>query len=162
MFFECPLTPYQIKESIMSRVVALLTARTTSIPPAALHSSKTDANIEFPVARAVSLVCAAYAASVLDNALVRLGYDEREAAFNRCDELLSEFCVWPLGSGSSGGSTRRGVGTGGSGPTSKELILALVQAAKTEMTEGKEGDDLCFEVIVTVFEVFSRMDSLLG
>jgi Golgi phosphoprotein 3 len=146
----------------MSRVVALLTARTTSIPPAALHSSKTDAAIEFPITRAVSLVCAAYAASVLDNALVRLGYDEREAAFNRSDELLNEFCIWPLGSGSSGGSTRRGVGTGGSGPTSKELILALVQAVKAEMTEGKEGDDLCFEVIVTVFEVFSRMDSLLG
>ena len=59
----------------MSRVVAVLTARTTSIPPATLHSSKTDAATEFPITRADSLVCAAYAASVLDNALIRLGYD---------------------------------------------------------------------------------------
>ena len=118
----------------MSRVDGLLTACTTSIPPAALHSSKTDAAIEFLITWAVSFVCAAYAASILDNALVRLGYDEREAAFNRSDKLLNEFCIWPLGSGSSGGPTRRSVGTGGSGPTSRELILALVQA-------GQGGND---------------------
>lgn len=159
----------------MSRVVALLTARTTTVPPAALptfnikgsaSSSSSPAPIEFPVTRTVALVCAAYAASVLDNALVRLGYDEREAAFSRCDDLLNEFTAWPLGSNSSSSSTRRGVeiasGNGVSaGPSTKELIGALVQAVKAEMVGGKEGDDLAFEIIVTVFEIFSRMDSLL-
>lgn len=149
----------------MARVVALLTARTTTIPPAALltgadSKSSSASNIEFPVTRAVSLVCAAYAASVLDNALVRLGYDEREAAFARCDELLNEFCAWPIGSGGTGTSTRREIGAGGSGPSSREMIAALIQAVKAEMNL-KEGDDSCFEVIITVFEIFSRMDSLL-
>ena len=161
---------FQVKESIMTRVVALLTARTTTIPPAALPGAAVKGssvlsagqnNIEFPVTRAVALVCAAYAASVLDNALVRLGYDEREAAFSRSDDMLNEFTAWPLGSGSSSGSTRRAVASGGNGPSSKELISALVHAVKGEMVAGKEGDDLHFEVVVTVFEIFSRMDSLL-
>jgi len=160
----------------MSRVVALLTARTTTVPPAALPTSNikgsassstaSPTNIEFPVTRTVSLVCAAYAASVLDNALIRLGYDEREAAFSRCDDLLNEFTAWPLGSNSGASSTRRGVeiasGNGSAaGPSTKELIGALVQAVKAEMVGGKEGDELGFEIVVTVFEIFSRMDSLL-
>lgn len=151
----------------MSRVVALLTARTTTIPPAALPgNSKTPSSaapppdLEFPATRTISLVCAAYAASVLDNALVRLGYDEREAAFSRCDDLLNEFTAWPLGSGSLTQSKRE-IASGGTGPSSKELIGALIQAVKAEMAGGKEGDDLHFEIIVTVFEIFSRMDSLL-
>lgn len=147
----------------MSRVVALLTARTTTIPPAALAGTSKgspSSPIEFAVTRAISLVCAAYAASVLDNALVRLGYDEREAAFSRCDDLLNEFTAWPLGSGSTG-SSKREIASGGAGPSSKELIGALIQAVKAEMTAGNEGDDLHFEIIVTVFEIFSRMDSLL-
>ncbi|KIM30878.1 hypothetical protein M408DRAFT_327821 [Serendipita vermifera MAFF 305830] len=165
-----PVADAAVKESIMTRVVALLTARTTTIPPAALPGaavkgssvlSTGQTNIQFPVTRAVSLVCAAYAASVLDNALVRLGYDEREAAFSRCDDLLTEFTAWPLGSGSAGGTSRRAVASGGSGPSSKELIGALIQAVKAEMVGGQEGDDLHFEIVVTVFEIFSRMDSLL-
>lgn len=158
----------------MSRVVALLTARTTTIPAAALpgaaikgsfSSSSVQPNIVFPITRTIALVCAAYAASVLDNALIRLGYDEREAAFSRCDDLLNEFTAWPLGSGSSSAtaaSARRPIASGsGAGPTSRELIGGLVQAVRGELAAGKEGDDLHFEIIVTVFEIFSRMDSLL-
>jgi Golgi phosphoprotein 3 len=148
----------------MSRVVALLTARTTTIPPAALpgNTKASSSNIEFPITRTISLVCAAYAASVLDNALVRLGYDEREAAFSRSDDLLNELTAWPLGSGGAA-SSKREIASGGSGPSTKELIGALIQAVKAEMTgtEGNEDDDLHFEIIVTVFEIFSRMDSLL-
>ena len=159
----------------MSRVVALLTARTTTIPAAALpgaaikgsfSSSSVQPNIVFPITRTVALVCAAYAASVLDNALIRLGYDDREAAFSRCDDLLNEFTTWPLGSGSNSAgaasASRRPIASGsGAGPTSRELIGGLVQAVRGELAAGKEGDDLHFEIIVTVFEIFSRMDSLL-
>jgi golgi phosphoprotein 3 len=160
----------KVKESIMTRVVSLLTAQTTTIPPNALpggsikgssSSSAAQTNIEFPVTRAISLACAAYAASVLDNALIRLGYDEREAAFSRCDDILNEFTAWPLGSGNTSPSTRRAIASGSSGPTSREIIGALVQAVKTEMAAGKENDDLSFEIVITVFEIFSRMDSLL-
>lgn len=161
----------------MSRVVALLTSRTTTIPPTALPTihikgsssssapSTSNQSIEFPVTRTVALVCSAYAASVLDNALVRLGYDEREAAFSRCDDLLNDFTAWPLGSNSphSSPNVARGIATGNgsaAGPSTKEIIGSLVQAVKAEMV-GKEGDDLHFEIVVTVFEIFSRMDSLL-
>ncbi|KAG8831800.1 hypothetical protein FRC17_002552 [Serendipita sp. 399] len=164
-----PVADSAVKESIMSRVVAVLTARTTTIPPAALpgaaikgsYSSPAQPNIAFPITRTVALVCAAYAASVLDNALVRLGYDEREAAFSRCDDILNEFTVWPLGSGNASNVSRRQIASGSSGPSSKQLIDALVQAVKAEMVGGREGDDLHFEIVVTVFEIFSRMDSLL-
>ncbi|KAG8779787.1 hypothetical protein FRC15_009936 [Serendipita sp. 397] len=167
-----PVADPAVKESVMSRVVALLSARTTTIPPAALpgaaikgsYSSPAQPNIAFPVTRTVALVCAAYAASVLDNALIRLGYDEREAAFSRCDDILNEFTVWPLGSGSASTSASRrqiASGSSGGGPSSKELIAALVQAVRSEMVGGREGDDLHFEIVVTVFEIFSRMDSLL-
>ncbi|CCA70584.1 probable VPS74-protein involved in protein-vacuolar targeting [Serendipita indica DSM 11827] len=169
-----PVADAAVKESIMSRVVALLTARTTTIPAAALpgaaikgsfSSSSVQPNIAFPITRTVALVCAAYAASVLDNALIRLGYDEREAAFSRCDDLLNEFTAWPLGSGSNStsmGTARRPIASGsGAGPTPRELIGGLVQAVRGELAAGKEGDDLHFEIIVTVFEIFSRMDSLL-
>ncbi|CAG8670370.1 10795_t:CDS:2 [Acaulospora colombiana] len=141
-----PVADAAVKESIMTRVVSLLTAQTTTIPPNALpggsikgssSSSAAQANIEFPVTRAVSLVCAAYAASVLDNALVRLGYDEREAAFSRCDDLLNEFTAWPLGSGTTAPSSRREIASGGSGPSTRELIGALVQAVKGEMAAAE-------------------------
>lgn len=61
--------------------------------------------------RAVCLVCAAYTAGVLNNAFERLNYEARKGAFQRCDEILSEFTAWPFGGESwdesSGSATRR-------------------------------------------------------
>ena len=124
-------------------------------------------------------MCAAYMASVLDNAFGRLGYEEREAAFGRCDEVLGEFVVWPLGSASSssnssssfgGGVTpagrRRhasriasGSGTGGGSGDGRVSILGLVQEVRKEMVGGDE--DVGFELVVAVLEVLSKLDSLL-
>ncbi|KAF7351621.1 Vacuolar protein sorting-associated protein 74 [Mycena sanguinolenta] len=50
-----------------------------SVPPSALAPEGTQCR----ALRAVCLACAAYTASVLDNAFGRLGYEEREAAFGR-------------------------------------------------------------------------------
>ncbi|KAJ7877407.1 hypothetical protein B0H14DRAFT_2567777 [Mycena olivaceomarginata] len=47
------------------------------VPPSALDAEGTQCR----TLRVVCLACAAYAASVLDNAFGRLGYEEREAAF---------------------------------------------------------------------------------
>jgi Golgi phosphoprotein 3 len=41
-------------------------------------------------ARTVALVCAAYAANVLDNALSSLSFEQRESCFQKADELLQE------------------------------------------------------------------------
>ena len=54
---------------------------TSAVPPTALDKE----GVLFHHLRAVSLACAAYIASVLDNASGRLGYEEREAAFQQRD-----------------------------------------------------------------------------
>ena len=93
-----PVSDVRTKEAIINRVVTLLTSTTSAIPPGALDKE----GIQCRVLRAVCLVCAAYSASVLDNAFGRLGYEEREAAFQRCDDILGEFVTWPFGSGGIG------------------------------------------------------------
>ncbi|KAH8112511.1 GPP34-domain-containing protein [Phellopilus nigrolimitatus] len=127
------------------------------------------------VARAVCLVSAAYAASVLDNAFTRLGYEERESAFARAEDVLAEFAAWPFGASSgqgvSSGSTPRKregtrIGAGSSGGESgRESVLGLIDAIRAEMhTTGpgvSDGEDLCFELVAAVLDVLSRLDSLL-
>ncbi|KAF8582352.1 GPP34-domain-containing protein [Ramaria rubella] len=153
-----PIADPRTKETLLTRVSTLLTARTTTIPPQALDREGVQAR----VGRGVALVLAAYAGSVLEGALGRLGYEEREEAFGRCDDILAEFCCWPFGSavgigeggGPVGGAQRKREG----GARGKDAVGELVRAVKREM---REEDDVCYEVVATVFEVFSRMDSLL-
>jgi len=146
-----PVADARTKEDVVSRVVALLTMRTAAIPPQALQKE----GIQNRHTRAVCLACAAYAASVLENALQRLSFDAREAAFARCDDILAEFSTWPFGSVRTDGSTgRKREGQGGG----SENIAGLVQQVKKEMSDP---EDLHFEVVATVLEVFGRMDSLL-
>ncbi|RSH79979.1 uncharacterized protein EHS24_009650 [Apiotrichum porosum] len=167
-----PIADMNAKEDVLRRCLSLLTARTAAIPPQALLKE----GVKYRHMRAVSLVCAAYASSVLENALQRLSYDSREAAFVRCDEILAEFSTWPFGIGTSqsagpvqigGGSKRR---EGGSG-IGRESVQELVREVRKEMATGNGGagsgggaeeqEELCFEVIATVLEIFGRMDSLL-
>ncbi|RDB20281.1 Vacuolar protein sorting-associated protein 74 [Hypsizygus marmoreus] len=160
-----PVADVRTKESIVSRVVSLLTSTTASVPPTALDKEGTQCR----VLRAVCLVCAAYTASVLDNAFARLTYEEREAAFGRCEEVLGEFACWPFGQGEDGGvfgaggtgKRRRGEGlkiAGGGEVSGREAVLGLVQEVKKESL-GEE--DLGFELVAGVLEVLSKLDSLL-
>ena len=155
-----PVADMRAKEGIITRLTSLLTSTTAAVPPAALDREGTQAR----VIRAVCLAGAAYAASVLDNAFGRLTYEEREAAFQRCDDLLAEFSVWPFGSGSGApttGSKRREaarIAMGSSGVSNREVILGLVQEIKKEMMSE---EDLCFELVSGVLEVLSKLDSLL-
>ncbi|KAG6827210.1 hypothetical protein H0H92_012751 [Tricholoma furcatifolium] len=165
-----PVADVRTKESIVTRVVSLLTATTSSVPPSALDKEGTQCR----VLRAVCLVCAAYTASVLDNAFGRLGYEDREAAFGRCDDILAEFAVWPCGQQEGGGmgggsgpvtaAARRrqaakiASGGGGGGSAARNSVLGLIQEVKKEAV-GEE--DLGFELVAGVLEVLSRLDSLL-
>ncbi|KIJ63006.1 hypothetical protein HYDPIDRAFT_113505 [Hydnomerulius pinastri MD-312] len=155
-----PVADVRTKDVIVTRVVSLLTATTSTVPPNALDKEGTQCR----VTRAVCLACAAYAASVLDNAFGRLTYEDREAAFQRCDEVLAEFACWPFGSnsgpGTASGRRREAVriGMGSSMPSGRESVLGLVQEVKREMN-GEE--DLGFELIAGVLEVLSKLDSLL-
>lgn len=119
----------------------------------------------------------AYASSVLENALQRLSYDSREAAFARCDDILAEFCTWPFGQGTlnTAGPVAIGGGTrkreGGSGGAGRESVEELVREVRKEMASpggagsgggAEEQEELCFEVVATVLEIFGRMDSLVS
>ena len=158
-----PIADMRTKESIISRLVTLLTFTTTTVPASALPKEGTQAR----TTRAVCLAVAAYAASVLDNAFGRLTYEEREGAFQRCDDYLAEFAGWPFGGaaasgGSSGAASRRRegsrIGMGSSGNGGREAVLGLVREVKKEMN-GEE--DLSFELVAGVLEVLSKLDSLL-
>ncbi|KAI0747247.1 GPP34-domain-containing protein [Daedaleopsis nitida] len=157
-----PVADVRTKESIVVRVVSLLTSTTAAVPPSALTKEGTQCR----AIRAICLVCAAYAASVLDNAFGRLTYEDREAAFQRCDDILAEFSTWPFGSAGAGSGTAAGrrregsrIGMGSAGVSSREVVLGLVQEVKKEMMGGEE--DLCFELVAGVLEVLSKLDSLL-
>ena len=158
-----PLSDIRTKESLVTRIVSLLTSTTSAVPDKALDKEGTQCR----VMRAVCLVCAAYTASVLDN------------AFGRCDEVLGEFVVWPLGFASSSNSSsgfgagvtpagRRhasriasgsGTGSGGGRGDGRVSILELVQEVRKEMVRGDE--DVGFELVVAVLDVLSKLDSLL-
>lgn len=43
------------------------------------------------------MLCAAYAANVLENALTTLSHDARERSFAQVDEMLAEYSQWPFG-----------------------------------------------------------------
>nr|ODN88716.1 golgi phosphoprotein 3 [Cryptococcus depauperatus CBS 7841] len=171
-----PIADLSAKDDVLRRVLALLTAKTAAIPPQALHKE----NVKYRHMRAIVLVCAAYASSVLENALQRLSYDSREAAFARCDDILAEFSTWPFGQsitasgpvaiGSASGRRRE------SSSASRESVQELVREVRKEMaepskstedrdvvTKGGQDDqeELRFEVIATVLEIFGRMDSLV-
>lgn len=163
-----PVADIRTKEAVVSRVVSLLTSTSSAIPPSALEKE----GIQCRVMRAVCLVCTAYTASVLDNAFGRLTYEDREAAFQRCDEILGEFVTWPYGaSGLASGAqvtpaTAAGrrrqatrIANGNAEISSREVVLNLVQEAKKEAQGG--DDDLGFELIAGVLDVLSKLDSLL-
>ncbi|KAH9477289.1 Vacuolar protein sorting-associated protein 74 [Psilocybe cubensis] len=167
-----PVADVRTKESIINRVVSLLTSTTSAIPPSALDKE----GVQCRVLRAVCLVCTAYTASVLDNAFGRLGYEEREAAFQRCDEILGEFVCWPYGSAGGLGpgagqhmtpataagrrrQASRLASGGGLEVGGREVVIGLVQEVRKEAVGGDE--DTGFELIAGVLEVLSKLDSLL-
>ncbi|KAI7954578.1 hypothetical protein MJO28_004978 [Puccinia striiformis f. sp. tritici] len=162
-----PVSDTTFKDDVLRRTLSILTSRTVAVPVSDLY----QANVRYRTLRAVCMVCASFAANVLENALVHLSYDAREAAFQKCDELLAEFSQWPLGSSSSsgtGGSNNSrsptasthpsvNVGSGGSDVTNANL-LEITRVSRAEMVTG---DELQIEVVAAVLHVFSKMDSLL-
>lgn len=84
------------------------------------------------------MVCAAYAANVLENALTTLGHEARERAFAQVDELLAEYSQWPFARRAGGG---QGVGAN------------LGQLISDEMNAGKDRE-LQMEVRFEAVEVY--------
>ncbi|KAK5158128.1 hypothetical protein LTR04_005293 [Oleoguttula sp. CCFEE 6159] len=113
-----PVADGGAKDEIRRRVRNVLTNRTVVLPP----SQFLPEEMEFRYLRTISMVCAAYAANVLENALASLGHESRERAFAQVDELLAEYSQWPFG--------RRAGGAGGLGANLGQVIADEVNNAK--------------------------------
>ncbi|KAL9610487.1 MAG: hypothetical protein Q9167_004827, partial [Letrouitia subvulpina] len=102
-----PVADSGAKDEIRRRVRNVLTNRTVVLP----GSQFLPEDLEFRYIRTISMVCAAYAANVLENALSTLGHEARERAFAQVDELLAEYSQWPFGK-KAGGSQGIGANLG--------------------------------------------------
>ncbi len=95
LIFDLPTHPVadgDAKDEIRRRVRSVLTSRTVVLPP----SQFLPEEMEFRYLRTVAMVCAAYAANVLENALTAVGHEAKERAFSAVDELLAEYSQWPF------------------------------------------------------------------
>lgn len=93
-----PVADGGAKEEIRRRVRNVLTQRTVVLPA----TQWLPENLEFRYTRTIAMVCAAYAANVLENALSTLGHEARERAFAQTDELLAEYSQFPFGKKATG------------------------------------------------------------
>lgn len=111
LLFDMPTHPVAdgvAKEEIRRRVRNVLTQRTVVLPA----SQFLPENLEFRYIRTIAMVCAAYAANVMENALSSLGHEARERAFAQVDELLAEYSQWPFGKRAGGASGGIGANLG--------------------------------------------------
>ncbi|OLL25362.1 Vacuolar protein sorting-associated protein 74 [Neolecta irregularis DAH-3] len=135
-----PVVDSTAKDEIRRRVLTICTARQVSLP----GTKYLPEHLPFRAIRSVAMVCASYAANVLENALVHLSHDAREQAFSRVDELLSSYSQWPFGIKIGGGAVGQNLGR-------------MVQ----EEVEGNKDKELHLEVVAGVLQVFTRLESLL-
>lgn len=106
LLFDMPTHPVvdtAAKDEIRKRVRNVCSQRTVVFPP----SQFLPAEMDFRYLRTISMVCAAYAANVLENALITMGHEARERAFAQVDELLAEYSQWPFGKRAGG---QQGIG----------------------------------------------------
>ncbi|KAF9331557.1 hypothetical protein BG006_005582 [Podila minutissima] len=92
-----PVTDSAVKEEVVKRACTTLIARSGSSPSLAERESP----IAFQQLRTVAMVCSAYAANVLENALMYLNHEMRERAYTKVDELLSDYSTFPFNSPAS-------------------------------------------------------------
>ncbi|KAK4049841.1 hypothetical protein OIV83_003897 [Microbotryomycetes sp. JL201] len=159
-----PVSDPTFKEDVLRRTLSILTTRTAAVPTSNLYGE----NVRYRTVRAVAMVCCAFAANVLENALVHLSYDAREAAFAKCDELLAEYSQWPFGVIRYGAQSK-GIGAGSSAASAESANLAEInRLVRSEMApqpgetaENASLRELSLEVVAAVLEVCRRMDSLL-
>ncbi|KAI8606523.1 Golgi phosphoprotein 3-domain-containing protein [Dissophora ornata] len=93
-----PVTDSAVKEEVVKRACTMLISRNDGSTPSLTEQ---DSPVAFQQLRTVSMVCAAYAANVLENALMYLNHEMRERAYTKVDELLNDYSQFPFGSSAS-------------------------------------------------------------
>jgi golgi phosphoprotein 3 len=123
-----PVADPASKDEIRKRVISILTARTPILTANAFLPEETP----FRVMRSLALVCAAYAANVLENALSGLGHDSRERAFQKVDAMLGEYSNFPFRPGGEGiaAMIRDEVESNRDKELQLELVAAVLQGIK--------------------------------
>lgn len=116
-----PVADSGAKEDVSKRVRNVCTNRTVILPPNAWLPE----DVEFRYLRTICMVCAAYAANVLENALVTMSHEARERAFAQVDELLTEYSQWPFARRSGGGQA---------------IGANLAQAVNEEVNKAKDRE----------------------
>ena len=116
-----PVVDAAAKDEIRKRVRNICSNRTVVLPP----SQFLPEELEFRYLRTIAMVCASYAANVLENALVTMGHENRERAFAHVDELLAEYSQWPFGKRQGGA---QGIGAN------------LGQVVADEVEKGKDKE----------------------
>lgn len=173
-----PVADSSAKDAVLRRVLSLLTSSSPSVHAHVLYREE-KRPIAFAATRALSLLCCAFSANVLENALTHLSYDAREAAFQKVDDILAEFAQWPMAprsgapvgiaggpAGGRGGGTP-GLGEGsvvtpGQEATAGASIFELAKAVRNDLQTDTSGIAMgAFEAIAGVLHTLSRMDSLL-
>ena len=93
-----PVVDSGAKDEIRRRVRTVLTSRTVVLPPTPFLPE----NMEFRYFRTLAMVCAAYAANVLENVLTSLQPEARERSYAQVDYLLKCYSRWPFVKNSEG------------------------------------------------------------
>ncbi|KAF9365974.1 MAG: Golgi phosphoprotein 3-domain-containing protein [Benniella sp.] len=93
-----PVSDPAVKEEVIKRACTTLVSRATGSSPSLAEQ---NSPIAYQQLRTVAMVCAAYAANVLENALMYLNHEMRERAYSKVDELLNDYSVFPFGSSAS-------------------------------------------------------------
>ncbi|UZJ52180.1 hypothetical protein CBS101457_001500 [Exobasidium rhododendri] len=151
-----PVADSSAKDAVLRRVLSLLTSTNTTVHSHLLYREEKK-QIIFPTMRALCLLCCSFSANVLENALTHLSYDARETAFQKVDDLLSEFACWPMAP-KSGNVTRNAGQRIGEGSmlspgveTPGASINELANAVRAEMNGDPSGIALgAFEAIAGV------------
>lgn len=146
-----PVADPTSKDEIRKRVLSVLTARTPVLTANAFLPQETP----FRVIRSVALVCAAYAANVLENALSGLGHDSRERAFQKVDAMLGEYSNFPFRAGGEGigAMIRDEVESNRDKELQLEIVAAVLQGMNTPFSLHRLN--------VANSSVFTRLDSIL-
>jgi Golgi phosphoprotein 3 len=158
-----PVADGGAKEEIRRRVRNVLTQRTVVLN----DSQFLPETLDFRYLRTVAMVCAAYAANVLENALSTLGHEARERAFAQTDELLADYSQYPFGKKATG----NGIGANLPqviaevkihlfGPIFYSRNCMLIMNVIQEISKAKDKE-LQLEIVGACLSVFTRLDSLL-
>lgn len=163
-----PVADGGAKDEIRRRVRNVCSNRTVVLP----GSQFLPEDLEFRYLRTISMVCAAYAANVLENALVTMSHEVRERAFQQVDELLAAYSEWPFqkktGSQGIGANLGQAIADEVEKGKDKELqlevrVLFILMSCPPVLDRGVYLLTLYCDaqVVAACLNVFTRLDSLL-